>query len=126
MACRGFSFLKENPQKIPSNGFCLDWMDPKDKRTNFGSKKDLSTAMAQDWDRRIRHDYRYWMSDGVESDEAMWETGERDMSMLLGRWPQDKIKGVAVEIGCGVGRLLRAASDKFQQVIGWNPLMFIQ
>ena len=74
--------------------------------------------MADDWDRRIRHDYRYWMSDGVASDAEMWATGERDMELLTRNWSAEKLRGTALEIGCGVGRLVRAFSFKFQQVIG--------
>jgi spore maturation protein CgeB len=74
--------------------------------------------MADDWDRRIRHDYRYWMSDGVATDAEMWATGERDMELLLRNWTPDKIVGTALEIGCGVGRLVRAFSFKFTKVIG--------
>lgn len=81
-------------------------------------RKQISTSMADDWDRRIRHDYRYWMSDGVSSDAEMWKTGERDMELLYRGWSSDKLRGTALEIGCGVGRLVRAASFKFEKVIG--------
>lgn len=77
-------------------------------------KEKLSQLMKSDWDRRVSQDYRFWMSDGVDSDLEMWQTGERDAEVLL----RDLTGEVALEIGCGVGRLLRATSARFGRVIG--------
>ncbi len=75
--------------------------------------------MRAEWDRRVRHDYRYWMSDGTASDELMWVTGERDLSTLLSDLPASFTSNrTALDLGCGVGRLLRAASDRFAKVVG--------
>lgn len=79
----------------------------------------LVSRMQKDWDRRVEHDYRYWMSDGVDSDQAMWEVGERDLGLLLSDLnPSQNKSQIALELGCGVGRLLRAASKRFAHVIG--------
>ena len=83
------------------------------------TKRTLPERMKQEWDQRIHRDYRYWMSDGFESDASMWESGERDFALLSQGLPDDfAANSIALEVGCGVGRLLRAASNKFQQVIG--------
>ena len=80
---------------------------------------ELAKKMKGEWDRRIAHDYRYWMSDGVESDEKMWATGERDLNSLLAELSSvDLSKLIALDIGCGVGRLARAAGSRFKLVIG--------
>ncbi len=79
--------------------------------------KDISEQMRADWDRRITHDYRFWMSDGYHSDDEMWKSGERDFSILVDGIEDCQEKTI-LEIGCGVGRLLRAASKRFKQVIG--------
>ncbi len=79
----------------------------------------LSQRMREEWDRRVRHDYRYWMSDGIESDELMWQSGERDLQFLTSDLPLATTRTqTALELGCGVGRLLRAASTRFGHVIG--------
>lgn len=77
----------------------------------------LAERMKGDWNRRIRHDYRFWMSDGYASDEAMWASGERDLSLVLQdlEMPSD---ATFLELGCGVGRLLRAARARFTKVRG--------
>lgn len=77
----------------------------------------LSALMRADWDRRIRHDYRFWMSDGVSDDNAMWSSGARDYAILV---EGIKIADTArfLELGCGVGRILAAALKDFGQVIG--------
>lgn len=73
--------------------------------------------MQADWDRRIKHDYRFWMSESYADDEAMFKSGYRDLEILT----SDIISPsplIAVELGCGVGRILRAASEKFSHVHG--------
>lgn len=73
--------------------------------------------MKSDWDRRIDHDYRFWMSDGWSSDAVMWESGERDLALILEDL-EIKPDSTFLEVGCGVGRLLRAASKRFSQTYG--------
>ncbi len=85
------------------------------------SKSDdaLSRRMREEWDRRIGHDYRYWMSDGVKSDETMWEVGERDFNLLTEEISRDGWNELtALELGCGVGRIMRATAKVFRHVIG--------
>lgn len=80
---------------------------------------ELSERMRAEWDRRVGHDYRYWMSDGVSSDERMWESGRRDLEILLRGIDLEQAKNwTALELGCGVGRLLRASAAVFCQVLG--------
>lgn len=79
----------------------------------------LSERMRSQWDQRIAHDYRFWMSDGVESDVAMWATGERDFCILIKGVDRERAKSqVALELACGVGRLLPSAAYFFGHVIG--------
>lgn len=77
----------------------------------------LTEVMRSDWNRRINHDYRFWMSDGYQDDRTMWESGERDLVKLLDGLsvrPEQSF----IEIGCGVGRLLKAALARFAHVTG--------
>lgn len=78
-----------------------------------------SEEMRSDWERRIRSDYRFWMSDGVGSDEEMWRAGERDLCSLLGDALEQEVGTWSVlDLGCGVGRLMRAAAPRFAHVLG--------
>jgi len=79
----------------------------------------LASRMRSDWDRRVSHDYRFWMSDGHSDDKAMWESGERDFNILTAGISNPE-KKIILEVGCGVGRLLRAASEQFKKVIGFD------
>lgn len=81
------------------------------------SSHDLSSRMKEDWDRRIKHDYRFWMSESYADDVAMFKSGERDLEILTGDI-NDRTLLTALELGCGVGRLLKAASEKFTSVHG--------
>ncbi len=79
----------------------------------------LGQRMRQEWDRRVAHDYRYWMSDGIASDDEMFSAGARDFEILIdGLDANELAKQTALEIGCGVGRLLHSASKVFGDVVG--------
>ena len=77
----------------------------------------ISKKMKEDWDRRVSHDYRFWMSDGYQDDQAMWSAGERDLRIIT-RDIGDRSNKTILELGCGVGRLLHAALPDFHKVIG--------
>ena len=82
-------------------------------------RQKIAQQMRADWDRRVAHDYRFWMSDGHKSDQAMFESGERDLAILLA--DLEIVPGSTfLEIGCGVGRLLNAALPRFSKVIGFD------
>jgi spore maturation protein CgeB len=77
----------------------------------------LAAKMRDDWDRRVTFDYRFWMSEAHASDDLMWESGERDSSILL-EGVDAVTPELVVEIGCGVGRLLRSVSKRFKKIVG--------
>jgi spore maturation protein CgeB len=77
----------------------------------------LSRLMKDDWNRRVNHDYRFWMSDGLKTDEAMWQAGERDFAIITEGINQTEQLHI-LEVGCGVGRLLRPAVARFGKVTG--------
>lgn len=79
----------------------------------------LAKLMKADWDRRVSHDYRFWMSDGHRDDAAMWESGKRDLALIFEGIGATNDK-VLLEVGCGVGRLLKAALGSFKKVIGFD------
>jgi len=104
---------------IASFGFylALSHLTVSTKRERMSDYSKISKRMKEDWDRRVDHNYRFWMSDGHESDEVMWSSGERDFKILTRGIEETQDKAL-VEIGCGVGRLLKAAGKAFKQVIG--------
>ncbi|MCO6432505.1 MAG: glycosyltransferase [Deltaproteobacteria bacterium] len=77
----------------------------------------IALQMREDWNRRISHDYRFWMSESHVSDEEMWRSGERDLQILLDGISEAG-KKTFLELGCGVGRLLKPALKYFGGVIG--------
>lgn len=77
----------------------------------------IALQMREDWNRRIKHDYRFWMSDGHRDDATMWQSGERDLALMLADIPSTA-QGTFLDVGCGVGRLLKPAVARFKKVIG--------
>lgn len=79
----------------------------------------IAEQMKADWNRRISHDYRFWMSDGHRDDAAMWQSGERDLDIMLA--DIGDTRGLTLlDVGCGVGRLLKPALARFARVIGFD------
>lgn len=79
----------------------------------------IARRMKEDWNRRVDHDYRFWMSDGHTDDAAMWESGERDFQIVCSGIQNQSEKAI-LELGCGVGRLLKPALSRFKRVIGFD------
>jgi spore maturation protein CgeB len=77
----------------------------------------LAEQMRSDWDRRVGHDYRFWMGEGHLDDAQMWRTGGEDFAAIAQGIPGGSSM-VALEIGCGVGRMMKAAAERFGRVIG--------
>ncbi len=77
----------------------------------------ISLIMREDWDRRVQHDYRFWIANEISPNSLLWEEGERDFAQMVAGVPVSS-QMTALEIGCGVGRMLPAASRIFGSVIG--------
>lgn len=77
----------------------------------------LATTMRNDWDRRVQHDYRFWIANEISSDSLLWEEGSRDFEQVVAGVPVHP-PSTALEIGCGVGRMLPAAAQRFCSVTG--------
>lgn len=77
----------------------------------------LATTMRDDWDRRVQHDYRFWITNEISRDSLLWEEGERDFAQMVAGVPISPNQ-TALEIGCGVGRMLPAAARRFSSVLG--------
>jgi cyclopropane fatty-acyl-phospholipid synthase-like methyltransferase len=74
-----------------------------------------------DWDRRAAENARgYTASHDHETEEKFAAGGRRDADLIFefsGLDP-DKRHGRALEIGCGIGRLMRPMADRFERVCG--------
>lgn len=82
--------------------------------TNF-----LLQLMRRDWNARISCDHLGWMNDSVNSLSDFWATGERDFQALFPDVDLESAKdSTFLELGCGVGRLLRSAAKYSKNVVG--------
>ncbi len=75
--------------------------------------------MRSDWDRRAREDAQHFIACGhSETDEAFWKSGERDLDLLVLHDIELDPGARALEIGCGLGRILRPLSERVEKVFG--------
>jgi len=75
--------------------------------------------MEREWDERARLDAKGFIGRGyADSDSSFWASGEPDLTgLILNDMVLDPQASV-LEIGCGVGRLLRPLAARAQRVIG--------
>ena len=89
----------------------------------FGQRHDVPLVqdqMRKDWDERARKDARYYIvTDAAESEEQFAASGEqsvrdilRDVESLM------PAQATVLEIGCGIGRMLRPLASRFSKVYG--------
>ena len=79
----------------------------------------LTKRIQHDWDTRIGFDYLAWMNDRVSDDSALFKSGERDFVQITQELDSTFLSSLSVlDIGCGVGRLLRSAANSCKSVFG--------
>jgi len=71
------------------------------------------------WDRRARQDARRFIECGRSgSDETFWSSGRRDLDELVLQGLTLDPSAAVLEIGCGIGRLLKPLSERVAQATG--------
>jgi len=81
---------------------------------------DIVQKMKKDWDRRADHNAKFWIAtEAYENDEVFSRSGEHDASRILeGLESYIQRSWRVLEIGCGIGRLLRPMASRFEYVYG--------
>lgn len=75
--------------------------------------------MRSDWDRRARENAQHFIACGhSESDEVFWASGRRDLDQLILHDVILDSTARALEIGCGMGRILRPLSERIEKAFG--------
>ena len=75
--------------------------------------------MRSDWDRRARENAQHFIACGhSESDEVFWGSGRRDLDQLILHDVELDSTARALEIGCGMGRILRPLSERIEKAFG--------
>ena len=76
-------------------------------------------SMRVDWNVRARLDAQKNIAGAQASSEAsFWTSGKADLDDLILHGVDLELKARAVEIGCGLGRLLRPLSERIQEASG--------
>jgi SAM-dependent methyltransferase len=75
--------------------------------------------MRRDWDARARENAAHYIDCGHSStDDAFWSSGAADLRNLILQDIRLEPAAQALEIGCGIGRLLRPLSATIEKAIG--------
>jgi len=75
--------------------------------------------MRSEWDRRAREDAKRFIACGTsETDEAFWDSGRRDLEDRVLRDVELDAAARTLEIGCGMGRILRPMSERVEKAFG--------
>jgi YD repeat-containing protein len=75
--------------------------------------------MRKDWDLRARENALYYIDCGHgESEAEFWASGRKDLDQLILSGIDLAPDAVAVEIGCGIGRILRPLAERAARVYG--------
>ena len=75
--------------------------------------------MRSDWDRRARENAQHFIACGhSESDEVFWASGRRDLDQLILPDVILDTSARALEIGCGMGRILAPLSERIEKAFG--------
>ena len=75
--------------------------------------------MRSDWDRRARENAQHFIACGhSESDEVFWASGLRDLDQLVLHDVELDSTARALEIGCGMGRILKPLSERIEKAFG--------
>ena len=75
--------------------------------------------MREDWDERARRNARYFIDCGHGgSDEEFWRSGPRDVEDFVLEGLAVSPEAEVLEIGCGMGRLLRPMSERVARATG--------
>ena len=75
--------------------------------------------MRSDWDRRARENAQHFIACGhSDTDDAFWASGRRELEQLILHDVELEPGARALEIGCGMGRLLRPLSERVGKAFG--------
>ncbi|WP_454063582.1 methyltransferase domain-containing protein [Candidatus Nitrospira salsa] len=80
----------------------------------------IVTKMKQDWDRRAKHHTRYWIAtEDYKNEEVFADSGRRTADAILAAFgPFYRETWTGLDIGCGIGRVLKPLALHFRQLFG--------
>jgi SAM-dependent methyltransferase len=73
-------------------------------------------SMRADWDARARQDAAFYIFPAAESEPAFEESGLRELDEIVLKGVSLPPRAVAVEIGCGIGRLAKALAPRVARI----------
>jgi SAM-dependent methyltransferase len=80
----------------------------------------IATKMKTDWNRRAKHHAQYWIaSENFQDDDTFAQSGSQSARALLTALsPYYDPTWMVLDIGCGIGRMLKPLAPHFRHLVG--------
>ena len=80
----------------------------------------IVSKMKQDWDRRAKHHAKYWIAtEDYQNEEVFTQSGQMTAEAILAKLGAfHRSTWTGLDIGCGIGRVLKPLSPHFHRLIG--------
>lgn len=73
------------------------------------------------WNSRVKLDPLFWMTQYLDTEDTFWESGERDWRITAEGLSVDWLSSArTLDVGCGIGRLLKTAASVVSSVTGFD------
>ena len=89
-------------------------------RQSDGERVDIVAKMKRDWNRRARHDARFWIATNDFRNDAEFDSSGEATRLALLRLLGDHYDPgwTVLEVGCGIGRVLKPLARDFARLCG--------
>lgn len=78
----------------------------------------IAEQMRRDWDERAERDAHFYIASATTEAGAFWRSGEEELTALILSDVELQPDASTLEIGCGIGRLIRPLSKRSASVLG--------
>ena len=80
----------------------------------------ITAKMKRDWNHRAKHDARYWVAtEHFQNDKEFSQSGDDTAKAILSLLaPYSDPSWSVLDIGCGIGRVLKPLACHFKHLVG--------
>lgn len=86
----------------------------------------IAEKMKRDWDQRAHHHARYWIAtENYQTEEIFMRSGQgTTQAPLKALTGLQRASWNVLDIGCGIGRVLRPLAKHFHALVGYRCVLY--